>query len=43
MFPVVSAVTIVPVLFIGLFAQTSFPAMLVGGLFLGIAGSRRVL
>jgi NNP family nitrate/nitrite transporter-like MFS transporter len=39
MFPVVSAVTIVPVLFIGFFAQTSFPAMLVGGFFLGIAGT----
>jgi MFS transporter, NNP family, nitrate/nitrite transporter len=39
MFPVVSAVTIVPVLFIGLFAQTSFPAMLAGGFFLGIAGT----
>ena len=39
MFPLVSAVTIVPVLFIGFFAQTSYAALLVGGFFLGIAGT----
>lgn len=39
MFPVVSAATIVPVLFIGLFGQHSFPALLVGGFFLGIGGT----
>ena len=39
MFPIVSAVTIGPVLFIGYLGQTSFGAMLVGGFFLGIAGT----
>lgn len=39
MFPVVSAVTIIPVLFIAFFAQTSFVAILVGGFFLGVAGT----
>ncbi|MBC7633003.1 MAG: MFS transporter [Flavobacterium sp.] len=39
MFPLVSAATIVPILFIGLFAQTSYGALLVGGFFLGIAGT----
>ena len=39
MFPLVSAATIVPVIFIGFFAQTSYPAMLVGGFFLGLAGT----
>ncbi len=39
MFPLVSAATIVPVLFIGLFAQDSFTAMLVAGFFLGIGGT----
>ena len=39
MFPFVSAVTIVPVLFIAFFAQDSFAAILVGGFFLGIAGT----
>jgi MFS transporter, NNP family, nitrate/nitrite transporter len=39
MFPIVSAVTIVPVLFLGFFAQTSYAAILVGGFFLGIAGT----
>jgi NNP family nitrate/nitrite transporter-like MFS transporter len=39
MFPVVSAATIVPVLFIGFLAQTSYTALLVGGFFLGIAGT----
>jgi MFS transporter, NNP family, nitrate/nitrite transporter len=39
MFPLVSAATIVPVLFIGLLAQDSFTAMLVAGFFLGIGGT----
>jgi MFS transporter, NNP family, nitrate/nitrite transporter len=39
MFPLVSAATIVPVLFIAFFAQTSYVALLVGGFFLGIAGT----
>ena len=39
MFPLVSAATIVPVLFIGFFAQTSYAALLFGGFFLGIAGT----
>ena len=39
MFPIVSAATIVPVLFIGFFAQTSYAALLFGGFFLGIAGT----
>ena len=39
MFPLVSAATIVPVLFIAFFAQTSYLALLVGGFFLGIGGT----
>jgi MFS transporter, NNP family, nitrate/nitrite transporter len=39
MFPLVSAATIVPVVFIGLFAQDSYTAMLVAGFFLGIGGT----
>jgi NNP family nitrate/nitrite transporter-like MFS transporter len=39
MFPLVSAATIVPVLFLGFVAQNSFTAILVGGFFLGIAGT----
>jgi NNP family nitrate/nitrite transporter-like MFS transporter len=39
MFPLVSAATIVPILFIAFFAQTSYVALLVGGFFLGIAGT----
>jgi NNP family nitrate/nitrite transporter-like MFS transporter len=39
MFPLVSAATIVPVLFIGLVAQDSYTAMLVSGFFLGIGGT----
>lgn len=39
MFPLVSAVTIVPVLFIGLAGQASFGALLIGGFFLGVAGT----
>jgi MFS transporter, NNP family, nitrate/nitrite transporter len=39
MFPIVSAVTIIPVLFIAFFALDSYALLLVGGLFLGIAGT----
>ncbi|MEV8438757.1 MFS transporter [Actinosynnema sp. NPDC051121] len=39
MFPVVSAATIVPVLFVGLVGHASLPALLVGGFFLGIGGT----
>jgi NNP family nitrate/nitrite transporter-like MFS transporter len=38
MFPLVSALTIVPILFLG-FVASSFAAFLVGGFFLGIAGT----
>lgn len=39
MFPLVSALTILPVLFIGLFALDSYPLLLVGGVFLGLGGT----
>src|SRR5215207_3161524 len=39
MFPLVSAATIVPVLFLGLGGQKSLGALLVGGFFLGIGGT----
>lgn len=39
MFPVISAVTIFPVLFIGLAGNTSMAALLLGGFFLGIGGT----
>jgi NNP family nitrate/nitrite transporter-like MFS transporter len=39
MFPIVSAVTIVPVLFLAFFALDSYALMLLGGFFLGIAGT----
>jgi NNP family nitrate/nitrite transporter-like MFS transporter len=39
MFPLVSAVTIVPVLFIAFVALDSYTLLLVGGFFLGIAGT----
>ncbi|WP_440102127.1 MFS transporter [Streptosporangium sp. H16] len=39
MFPLVSAATIVPVLFIGVAGQNSFAALLAGGFFLGIGGT----
>jgi MFS transporter, NNP family, nitrate/nitrite transporter len=39
MFPLVSAVTIVPVLFIAFFALDSYALLLVGGFFLGIGGT----
>jgi len=39
MFPVVSLLTVVPVLFLGLAGHSSLPALLVGGFFLGIGGT----
>ncbi|MGN6412542.1 MFS transporter [Flexivirga sp.] len=39
MFPLVSAATIAPVLVLGFWAQTSYVAMLVAGVFLGIGGT----
>ncbi|MBG0816519.1 MFS transporter [Planomonospora sp. ID82291] len=39
MFPLVSAATIVPVLFIGVAGQGSLPVLLAGGFFLGIGGT----
>lgn len=39
MFVIVSVATIVPVLFIGFYGQTSFVALLIGGFFLGIGGT----
>jgi NNP family nitrate/nitrite transporter-like MFS transporter len=39
MFPLVSTITIVPVLFIGLFAQSSYALLIGGGFVLGVAGT----
>ncbi|MEV7004987.1 MFS transporter [Streptosporangium sp. NPDC051022] len=39
MFPLISAATIVPVLFVGVAGQGSLTALLVGGFFLGIGGT----
>ncbi|MFB4320420.1 MFS transporter [Actinomadura sp. 21ATH] len=39
MFPLVSAATIVPVLYIGLLGHSSLAALLIGGFFLGIGGT----
>ncbi|MDQ2758522.1 MAG: MFS transporter [Actinomycetota bacterium] len=39
MFPVVSLVTVVPVLYLGLLGHSSLAALLVGGFFLGVAGT----
>ncbi|WP_382403775.1 MFS transporter [Flexivirga alba] len=39
MFPLVSAVTILPVLVLGFWAQSSLVAMLIAGVFLGIGGT----
>src|SRR4029079_6692632 len=39
MFPLVSAATIVPILFIAFVALSSYALLLVGGFFLGIAGT----
>ena len=39
MFPIVSGVTIVPILFLAFFALDSYALILVGGFFLGVAGT----
>ncbi|HEU4947143.1 MAG TPA: MFS transporter [Kribbella sp.] len=39
MFPLISAITIIPVLFIGLVALESYVALLIGGFFLGVSGT----
>ncbi|CAL9345908.1 MFS transporter [Streptomyces sp. enrichment culture] len=39
MFPLVSAVTIVPVLYLGLAGHSSLPALLIGGFLLGVGGT----
>ena len=39
MFPIISLVTVVPVLYLGLFGHSSLVALLLGGFFLGIAGT----
>ncbi len=39
MFPALSALTIVPVLFLGLFGNESLIALLIGGFFLGLGGT----
>lgn len=39
MFPLISAITIVPILFLAFFALDSYALILVGGFFLGIAGT----
>jgi len=39
MFPAVSAITIVPVLFLGLGGHSSLAALLIGGFFLGVGGT----
>lgn len=39
MFPVVSLITVIPVLFVGLIGQYTFSTLILGGFFLGIAGT----
>jgi MFS transporter, NNP family, nitrate/nitrite transporter len=39
MFPLISFLTIIPILFLGLVGHSSFVGLLVGGFFLGIAGT----
>ncbi|WP_235201366.1 MFS transporter [Microbacterium sp. CH12i] len=39
MFPAISAVSIIPVLFLGFFGQTSYVALVIGAFFLGVAGT----
>ncbi|WP_309237526.1 MFS transporter [Actinomadura sp. BRA 177] len=39
MFPAVSLITIIPVLYLGLAGHSSLPALLIGGFFLGIGGT----
>lgn len=39
MFPLVSLITVIPVLFLGFVGQYTYPTLLLGGFFLGIAGT----
>lgn len=39
MFPLISLITVIPVLFLGFFGLNSYPMLLLGGFFLGIAGT----
>ncbi|WP_342744528.1 MFS transporter [Brachybacterium massiliense] len=39
MFPVVSLITVIPVLFIGFVGQYTYSTLLLGGFFLGVAGT----
>lgn len=39
MFPVVSVLTIIPVLFLGFLGQDSYASLIIGGFFLGIGGT----
>ncbi|MBB5831148.1 nitrate/nitrite transporter [Brachybacterium aquaticum] len=39
MFPIVSLLTVIPVLFLGFAGQYTYPTLLIGGFFLGIAGT----
>ncbi|REE96742.1 NNP family nitrate/nitrite transporter-like MFS transporter [Thermomonospora umbrina] len=39
MFPAVSAATVVPVLYLGLWGQSSLASLLIGGFFLGVGGT----
>ncbi|APX32244.1 MFS transporter [Brachybacterium sp. P6-10-X1] len=39
MFPLVSLATVIPVLYLGFFGQYTYPSLLIGGFFLGIAGT----
>ena len=39
MFPVISAITIIPVLFLGFIGHSSYAGLLVGGFFLGVGGT----
>ncbi|SMX98451.1 MFS transporter, NNP family, nitrate/nitrite transporter [Brevibacterium sp. 239c] len=39
MMPFIAIVTVIPVLFVGFIGQYTYPALLVGGLFLGVAGT----
>lgn len=39
MFPAVSVITVIPVLFVGFIGQHTYPTLLLGGFFLGIAGT----
>jgi NNP family nitrate/nitrite transporter-like MFS transporter len=39
MFPLISGATVIPVLFLGVLGQDSYSALIVGGFFLGVAGT----